>query len=186
MYKFRYRSIENKDFKKVYYNGFAGVICKSCGNPIVFKSKYEIMGTKDADNKAKPYMPSIRNMCRTYFIRCKNCSEQNMYVNGEIYNPNVVHPVAVLNSKGYTCQGVGGNSRFEVTDFNPRIWFKDLKYMEIFRKYPLPSDWVVEKYEYARGNLVIGFKNDKKVPTKEFDKRMEILDQWIKSLPVNI
>ena len=95
MYKFRYRSIENKDFKKTYYNGFMGVICESCGTPIIFKSKYEITGTKD--NGVSPIIPkTVNDLSRTYFITCKECGKKNIYVSGKIYNPNVVEPIAKL------------------------------------------------------------------------------------------
>ena len=186
MYKFRYRSIENKDFKKTYYNGFMGVICESCGAPIIFKSKYEITGTKN--DGVNPIIPkTVNDLSREYIVTCKECGKKILYVSDKIYNPNVVELIAKLNSKGYNCKGAGGKfSRFDSTDFNPRIWFEDTEYIEIFKKYPLPSDWVVEEYEYDRGNLIIGFKYDKKVPAKEFDKRIEILNQWINSLPVNI
>ena len=181
-YEFERKLEYIEDYRKISYKGYLGCICKSCGEPIMFKVRHELYA--ECSNISTPDFMDTDSLY--YNVSCPNCNETHgycySYSEQELYNPNVTDALSVLKRKGYKSKGVFENYFDEHTckDFISYITFDDDEF-EYIRAYPLQG-WETREDGIE---IVIGLnKQDvKSMNEQQLSHMYNALYMWAVSLP---
>ena len=179
-YDFENKIEFEKDYRKISYKGYLGCICKSCGEPIIFKIRHELYA--ECSNISTPDFMDMDSLY--YDVKCPNCNNTHgywyNYSEQELYNPNVTDALSVLKRKGYKANGVF-EDYYEHTDrkFCSYIVFDDNEFEYI--ETPLQG-WETRE---DGTEIIIGLnKEDKEnMNRQQLSHMYNALYMWAVSLP---